>query len=223
MTAPYYSDDLVTLYLGDGLADALAWRDADVLVTDPPYGIDWTISEAMSPTRPHDGIVGDKSTESRDAALVLWGRARPALVFGSPTLPPPTGNRQTLVWRKPAGSGFLGAIAGWRRDWEAIYVLGTMWPARDVPPRSAIVETHGSHATYLTAGGHPHTKPVALMEVLIGTCPPGVIADPFAGSGSTLIAARNLGRHAVGVEIEERYAEIIAARLAQGVLDLEGV
>ena len=213
MTTPYYADESVTLWHGDCL-EITDWLQADVLVTDPPYGIAWRRGRYNGAER-HAGIVNDESVAARSDVLAMWGVDRPALVFGSPTTVPPDGTRQVLVWQKSPDSGIFGNCAGWRKDWEAIYLTGK-WSAAPAA-RSGVIRL-GSSVTRTIETGHPHTKPVGLIEVLIENCPDGVVADPFAGSGSTLVAARNLGRKAIGVEIEERYCEVIAKRLSQGVL-----
>ena len=72
---PYYQDDYVTLWHGDCLELADLWTCADVLVTDPPYGMEHRSGWGARP------IAGDETTGARDAALAAWGD-RPALVFG---------------------------------------------------------------------------------------------------------------------------------------------
>lgn len=238
---PYYEDESVQLWHGDCL-EVTTWLDADVLVTDPPYGIGWT-RNGISRTGRADraagrydrhqrsyandaGIAGDATTEVREAALTLWGD-RPAFVFGSFLATPPPGVRQVGVYIKPKDSGQTTVIAGIARDIEAIYVLGQHpdWKCRG-GGRSAAFRT-GARTAGAAGGlgqryGHPHAKPLDVLFDLIALCPPGTVGDPFAGSGSTLVAAKMLGRKAIGVELEERYCEIAANRLSQGVLDFAG-
>ena len=222
MSAPYYADDRVTLYHGD-CREITAWLEADVLVTDPPYGIAWSVPQGAFNAHlgkrkhavGHAGIQNDGSTAARDWALDQWA-PRPAVVFGSLNLAPPEGSKQTLVWHKPDNAGIFGAVGGWRRDVEAIYLLGS-WPK--IPAcRSAVVRSNAAALATYVGRGHPHSKPLDVMETLIGSTS-GVVVDPFAGSGSTLVAAKRMGRAAIGVELEERYCEVIAKRLAQDVLD----
>lgn len=214
---PYYSDEWVTLYHGD-CREITEWLAADVLVTDPPYGISWSTHGGgrdlrnWAPRQPKAGIVGDESTAVRDEVLSAWGD-KPAVVFGSPLITPPAGAIQALVWRKPIDAGVVGARFIWRRDVEMVYLLGR-WP-RVNPRRSSVIESKGGMERY--RNGHPHVKPTPLMEHLIFETL-GVIADPFAGSGSTLIAAKMLGRRAIGVEADEQWCELAAKRLAQDTL-----
>jgi DNA methylase len=226
---PYWTDGTVTLYHGD-CREVTEWLTADVLVTDPPYGRNWSQGETRLRDRrgnrtrrgtcdAHAGIAGDQDTSVRDAALAMWG-GRTAVVFGDPLIEQPAGSRQALGYRKPADGGNKGTFGGFLRDLELIYLVGP-WTA-GLNGRTSVLATGarniGNPVGLAARYGHPHAKPVDVIETLIAACPPGVIADPFAGAGSTLVAARNQGRAAVGVEIEERYCELAARRLSQAVL-----
>ena len=219
--APYYADDFVTLYHGD-CREVTAWLEADVLVTDPPYGVRWgrrfgdaRLGTKGRPTQA-DVIEGDRDPGARDASLAMWGN-RPAVVFGSWRVPRPVGIRSLLIWHKE-GSYSGPSNAPFFTNHEEIYVLGDgEWQRGAAPLRSVITTTETRHHEPGRTG-HPTSKPTALMETLLTKCPPGDIADPFAGSGSTLIAARQHGRRVIGVEIDERYCEAAAKRLAQDTL-----
>jgi site-specific DNA-methyltransferase (adenine-specific) len=214
MSTPYYQDDLVTLYHGDCL-EVTEWLAADVLVTDPPYGQAYKSGRGNASSLAARSIANDESTAVRDAALALWGD-RPRIVFeGRDVVPLKSSAR--LVWHKP-GSGMGDLAMPWKPDYEFVSVSGRGFSgARDTSVLTYPLRVFRGDLE------HPHMKPQGLMEALIDKCPPGVIADPFAGSGSTLLAARNLGRATVGVELEERYCEQIARRVSQQSFDLEGI
>ena len=203
----YYQDDFVTLYHGDCL-EQTAWLDADVLVTDPPYGMAYVSGRKKDASL---AIRGDESLNVRDDALNLWG-SKPALVFGTWKQPRPANVRQLIVWDKRGGAGFSGDLnMVWADITEEIYVLGDGWVGRRRPAIYSIPTLPSANRP-----DHPTPKPVSLLEQLLDCVQPdAVIADPFAGSGSTLIAARNFGRKAIGVEYEEKYCELIAKRLSQ--------
>ena len=229
MTSPYYQDEQVTLYHGD-CREITEWTLADLVITDPPYGTDAAgggYVRGMSRVTEHrqaavkHRIVGDADTSVRDEALALVPYML-GLVFGSALRPAPAGAVQALGYLKPPDAGAASARGGYRRDLEVIYMTGA-WPI-GAPVRSSVIATRapnaGNPSGIAARAGHPHAKPLDVLEALIQHCPPGSICDPFAGSGSTLVAARNLGRRAIGVEIDERYCEVIAKRLSADVLDL---
>ena len=220
MSAPYYEDDLVTLYHGDCLELADVWTVADVLVTDPPYGYRHKSGGGPrgSATWRDSEIANDHDTSARDNVLSAWGD-RPALVFGSWKRASPDATRAVVIWDKGGHSGGLGDLTlPWKQNHEEIYVLGRGFVGKR---GSGIISGCHSPASESAGRTHPHEKPVSLMERLVANCPSGVIADPFAGSGSTLLAAVNLGRKAIGVEFEERYCELIAKRLSSQTMTLD--
>ena len=217
---PYYEHAGITIYHGD-CREVLPSVQADVLVTDPPYGTGGrrrTVSGAGS--NPAGRIV----REAWDSGDVEWvDGSLPVLAFFPPgrTLPlllradavGLTKHRCCYLAKRDPSPQFAGRMGYavepvWVLSREGFLLMGgTDWFV-DSTPRLG----RDSDAT-----GHPYQKPVEFMGWLLQKVS-GTILDPFMGSGTTLLAAKNLGRKAIGIEIEERYCEIAAKRLAQEVL-----
>jgi site-specific DNA-methyltransferase (adenine-specific) len=218
---PYYDDGQCVIYHGD-CREVDAWLAADVLVTDPPYGVhhskhgmnDVAVTGESRTGRSATRVLTDEHVDVRNAALALWGD-RPALVFGHWRAPRPTGTQMRLVWDKCMIG--MGGVGAWRPSDEEIYVLGWPNPKHEGGSLGSIIRSDACRGA--ERPDHPSPKPLSLMRQLLQHCPPGTIADPFCGSGTTLRAAKDLDRRGIGVELEERYCEIAANRLAQGVLD----
>ena len=224
---PYYSDDLVTLYHGDcrEILPTLADRSVDCVITDPPY-TERTHGKARTPERA--GIRAFGSITDADLRAALTDMARVTRGWVIATLDyrhavefdvnPPSGIKvQRLgVWVKtnptPQLSGDRPA-----QGWESIAYM------HRADCRSSW-NGNGRHGNFVSpippAEGHPTAKPHPMVAewVRLFSNPGDVILDPYAGSGTTLRAAKDEGRRAIGVEIDERYCDLIARRLTQDTL-----
>ena len=217
---PYYDDGTCVIYHGD-CRELISAVPVGVIVTDPPYGISY--SSGMTG---HDGgtalpgIRGDADTALRDHVLREY-YGHPAIVFGTWKRERPGNVRAVLTWDKGDHVGMGDLSLPWKPNTEEIYIIGDGF----VGHRGGSVLRCAAPVTWNSAANgrqHPHEKPVELMMQLVAKCPMGIVVDPFMGSGTTLVAAKRLGRKAIGIELEEKYCEIAAQRLQQGALDLFG-
>jgi site-specific DNA-methyltransferase (adenine-specific) len=162
------------------------------------------------------GIKGDSDLSLRNFVLSLYP-AGPAIVFGTWKMAKPNGCKAVLIWDKGSHVGMGDLSFPWKPNTEEIYVLGEGFSGH----RGSSVLSYNAPVSWnSTAFGrqHPHEKPISLITELLNKSPGDLILDPFMGSGTTLVAAKQLGRRAIGIEIEEKYCEIAAKRLAQEVL-----
>lgn len=211
---PYFEQDGLTIFHGD-CREILPTLKADLIVTDPPYGIALRNHSPGNRRRTASyEIAGDASL---DVALhvLAWAeeRAIPVCAFASPWKPLPGDWRNMLVWDKgPAVGGGGDTSLCFKRTWELIQVR------RNGPlqaGRGESVLRH--HVTPRDSILHPAAKPKSLMVQLVSQLSKSaeMILDPFMGSGTTLVAAQQLGRKAIGIELEEKYCEIAAKRIMQ--------
>lgn len=244
---PYYEADGITIYHGDCNDVLPMLSGVDLVFTSPPYNLGTTNG---GPSGMHAGSLaaadlaggydGDDDAMPQDeydawqtrTVRQMWDALsdtgaifynhKPRIQGGVAKLPTSYGAdlplRQVIVWDRGTGMNFAVThflpkcewIAVWAKpEWRLVdrsaSQLGDVWR---LPPETASV--------------HPAPFPVGLPARAITATRPRVVLDPFAGSGTTLRAAKDAGVRAIGIEQSERYCEIAAKRLAQGVLDLGG-
>lgn len=211
---PYYEDGSVTIYHGD-CREIAPKIEAELLIADPPYGMnlntDYSGFSGWSGggkewSRIHgDAEVFDPGPWVHYPRVVLWGAN-----FFADRLP---SNGAWLVFNK-RGNGKPSEICF--GDCELAW---TNFPKQSV--RMFSLMWHGVSRWSSEGSLHPSQKPVGLMRWCIEQANhDGLILDPFMGSGTTLRAAKDLGRKAIGIELDERYCQIAAERCSQEVLDL---
>jgi site-specific DNA-methyltransferase (adenine-specific) len=224
---PYYSDDLVTIYHGD----CREWTGrADVLITDPPYGVGLVAKTTLGRHGPRRLGADASVTYSDDPETVrrlvssevprLIGLTNRALIF--------TGARMLFAYPEPAAVGAVYSPAGTGRcSWGFQVSHPILFYGKD----PYLADGKGSRPNGFRDDrpleeefDHPCPKPLAWMRwaVTRASREGESVLDPFMGTGTTLVASKSLGRRAIGIEIEERYCEIAAQRCSQEVLGLVG-
>jgi DNA modification methylase len=214
---PYYDHAGITIYHGDCREILPTLPKVDLVLTDPPYGIGADKGQqarankqggrALAPSTDYgfsdwDGVPAPaeaiKAIQEQSAQQVIWG----GNYFD---LPP---SRCWLVWDKLNGSNNYA-------DCELA------WTSLNGSVRRIRWQWHGMLREGNEDRWHPTQKPLGVMKWALALCPPpnATILDPFMGSGTTLVAAKQLNRRAIGIEVEEKYCEIAAKRLEQEVFD----
>ncbi len=224
---PYYQDDACTIYHGD-CREVLrsVSEDVDLTLTDPPYGTGgWRRTGRGAGRNPAGGLVREAWDDGAvdwlallpsEVVMTFWPAARTGSLLAAAEA---TGRpkHRTLYWRKPDPKPMFGGRTRW--SVEPVWVLSpdgfVLKGGDDMFERSALRRGQPEY------WGHPYQKPLALLSWLLAKTEASTVLDPFAGSGSTLVAAKGLGKKAICIEAEEAYAEIAAKRLAQEVLPLE--
>lgn len=246
LPTPYYEHAGITIYHGDCREILPHLPRVDAVITDPPYeeechgegrrllGRDMAVGvrriqpaalsfDAMTPELRNEvaGLMVDECS----GWILVFCQAEAVSIWREVLERAGSKYRRAMVWIKPDSApqlsgdrpaqGYESIVASWsgkgRSEWNGGGKRGVFTYCKSDPGYG-----HGGREN-----DHETRKPLALMNELVGLFSNGsqTILDPFMGSGTTLVAAKNLGRKAIGIEIEERYCEIAAKRLAQEVFD----
>lgn len=244
---PYYSDESVTLYHGDSidLVPLLSHEgmSADCVVTDPPYGetsLDWDHWPTGWPSlMPGNSMwcfgsmrmFMEQAAEFRAAGWklsqdIVWEKHN-GTGFAADRFK--RVHEHATHWYRGAWADvykdvprttYVGPDKSGKQGRDGVTHTGAIKAHYYVDDGTRLMKSVQRVPSLRGVGRHPTEKPTPLLTPLVQyACPPGgTVLDPFAGSGSTLDAARSTGRRAIGIEAREDYCEAIARRLSQCVL-----
>ena len=207
---PYYDHKGITIYHGDCFEIMLELEPVDLVIVDPPYGINEAAGKNKSRgklCKPKD--YGNKNWDKKPIDFeLLWkllSLGKYACCFGGNYYPMPPSSCW-LVWDKiNYGTDFADCELAWTNYKKAVRLIRHQWNG---------MLRKGKEPRY-----HPTQKPLALIKWAIKLSPKyNTILDPMMGSGTTLRTAKDLGLKAIGIEKEEKYCAIAARRLQQEVL-----
>jgi site-specific DNA-methyltransferase (adenine-specific) len=236
---PYYEDDACTIYHGDAVAVLPGLAAVDLVVTSPPYNLGATsgaYANMADGYLSHDDDMPEEDYVAWQQRVLraCWGKTaqrdgaifynhKPVIRDGRALLPtrlvpPEAVLRQVIIWDRKVGMNWSPSHFVPQCEW----VLLLAHPDFRLRDRSASTpgDVWSISIDQNRHDAHPCAYPTPLPTTAIGATDALVVLDPFMGSGTTLRAAKDLGRKAIGIEIEERYCEIAAKRLAQEVLPL---
>jgi len=240
---PYYADDHIVIYHGDCLEIMPTLSQVDLVFTSPPYNLgtstgggmhrgSLSASDLAGGYGDHDDAMPTAAYDEWQSACVrmMWdalsdngavfynhkprpqnGELKLPLVYGS-GLP----LRQIVVWDRGTGMNFATTHFLPKHEWVIVWAKPA-WRLLDkkVSGRGDVWRIRPE-----VDDAHPAPFPLALPRTAIEATPAKLVLDPFMGSGTTLLAAKMLGRRAIGIDLNERYCEIAAQRCAQDVLAL---
>jgi len=212
---PYYEHNGITIYNGDCREVLPALDKVDLVLTDPPYGIlggSKSIGGSGFVEANKYDLSWDYEPINSELINTVTGMATESIIWGcnyfwdnfEPT-------NSLIVWDKKCQNGWNDTFSDGEIAWTSLkkklVIFRHLWVG-------------ALRSGELKKREHPTQKPVELLRFCIEYAgdKSQTILDPFMGSGTTLRAAKDLGRQCIGIELEEKYCEIAANRLAQEVL-----